>query len=730
MRVEFGDATRLLRGINDAPSASYSISWSDVDADGRPDLYVGNHGDRPPLLFLSEGHGRYQTVAAPDTGKDAHTAVWADFDRDGSPELVQRVGGGAGRGLSHTKRSSDLFDFADGRLVLADRGLGLDYPLARGRGATPFDFDGDGRLDVFYGAGVRPDGRAPATVLLQQPAGRYAAAPEFFGTSLAGVESLLPGRFDADASIDFALLDRNGVLEVLRSPPGGYQRELLFDSDETLRSLTVDDFNNDGLSDIWIARAREFDQLARADARTLRFSITAQEDDRSMDRISFAGAGPMTLSIPTGRFGPKTVVYGSASTDVDPGSVHLDSRSRSVWGRPDALDERDGLLGIWYTPETGRWHIEASDGTDVSLAWVQATARLRLPSYTGLDTVPQPRDVLLLARGDGSFRATRPVEAAPATSIASGDFDNDGDIDAYAVISGPVGNVVDRLYVNDGQGHFTERTVLGRGSQEGGVGDVATSVDFDRDGWLDVFVANGGAPRGSVPDARYVLLRNGGGVNGWLEVTLRAANGDPVVIGSIVEARAGSGTQTRIWDAGVRPKVQDDPVLHFGLGDEAAVDLAIRWSDGLRTLVSDVAARTHLTVWRGSDDGETISGSSGSDALTGSGGDDRLRGHASADFLFGGVGNDVLVGGRGRDTLTGGVGADVFVIGEHAGADRILDFRAGIDTLILRARSGIPDLDHVEIDFGPLGTQVRFADSTVLMPQAAVPLGASDFFLT
>ena len=100
MRVDFRDATRLLGGINDVPSASYSMAWSDVDGDGRPDLYIGNHGDQPPLLFLSEGRGRYQTVAAPDTGKDAHTAVWADFDGDGSPELVQRVGGGAGDGLS------------------------------------------------------------------------------------------------------------------------------------------------------------------------------------------------------------------------------------------------------------------------------------------------------------------------------------------------------------------------------------------------------------------------------------------------------------------------------------------------------------------------------------------------------------------------------------------------------------------------------------------------------
>ena len=124
-----------------------------------------------------------------------------------------------------------------------------------------------------------------------------------------------------------------------------------------------------------------------------------------------------------------------------------------------------------------------------------------------------------------------------------------------------------------------------------------------------------------------------------------------------------------------------------------------------------------------------MEGSGGSDALIGSGGGDRLLGHASADFLFGGAGKDILVGGPGRDILTGGTGADVFVIREHGGADRILDFRAGTDTLLLRARAGAADLDRVEIDSGPHGARIRFADTTVLIPDAAAPLGASDFLL-
>lgn len=68
-----------------------------------------------------------------------------------------------------------------------------------------------------------------------------------------------------------------------------------------------------------------------------------------------------------------------------------------------------------------------------------------------------------------------------------GDIDNDGDPDLY-ISNVRVGNV---LFENDGRGHFTDIT------QESGTGvmahsSAATFFDYDRDGLLDLFVANVG----------------------------------------------------------------------------------------------------------------------------------------------------------------------------------------------------------------------------------------------
>jgi Ca2+-binding RTX toxin-like protein len=107
--------------------------------------------------------------------------------------------------------------------------------------------------------------------------------------------------------------------------------------------------------------------------------------------------------------------------------------------------------------------------------------------------------------------------------------------------------------------------------------------------------------------------------------------------------------------------------------------------------VSKAALQSNFFIFAGNV-AEFIGGSAGRDDLFGAGGNDSISGRLGNDRLFGEVGNDRLLGGLGLDVLNGAAGADRFEFRSQnesgkliATADRITDFAAGVDDIVLSA---------------------------------------------
>jgi len=88
---------------------------------------------------------------------------------------------------------------------------------------------------------------------------------------------------------------------------------------------------------------------------------------------------------------------------------------------------------------------------------------------------------------------------------------------------------------------------------------------------------------------------------------------------------------------------------------------------------------------------DQIAGQDGDDKVFGQAGDDSLEGGAGGDRLYGGDGSDLLVGGNGDDVIYGDNPdgnddegfADIFVFDSNDGNDKVFDFEAGLDTVVL-----------------------------------------------
>jgi hypothetical protein len=158
------------------------------------------------------------------------------------------------------------------------------------------------------------------------------------------------------------------------------------------------------------------------------------------------------------------------------------------------------------------------------------------------------------------------------------DIDNDGDLDL--LISAPT-----FLFLNNGDGTFQDVTAQS-GLESGAFLVVAAFADFDLDGFLDVQLENR-------------TYRNTANDNHWLRVEPVGTASNRQGLGTRVFVRAGELRQLREVTGGTG-YAQDEGVAHFGLGKRDRVDsLEIHWPSGQVDLLLDVAVDQKIRVIEG-----------------------------------------------------------------------------------------------------------------------------------
>ena len=212
-----------------------------------------------------------------------------------------------------------------------------------------------------------------------------------------------------------------------------------------------------------------------------------------------------------------------------------------------------------------------------------------------------------LFRNDGLGAFTSLTSSLPATqggcSFGSvwGDFDNDGDLDLF-VTNGfrPSGNT-NFLYWNSGDGNFTRETADVTTTDNASSYGVA-AADYDRDGDLDLFVADWTPPGGGNNRLYRNLAQSNG--NHWLGLRLKGTTSNRAAIGARVRVKAVIDT-VAVWQmrevAGQTGYCGQTLEQHFGLGNAVTVDsLWVRWPTGAVEVFTDVAGDQFITLTEGS----------------------------------------------------------------------------------------------------------------------------------
>ena len=257
--------------------------------------------------------------------------------------------------------------------------------------------------------------------------------------------------------------------------------------------------------------------------------------------------------------------------------------------RGDGSFEEAGLLAGVALPENGQavsgMGVDFRDYDDDGWPDLHLTALAR-------QTFPLFRN-----EGRGGFRdATVSSGLAPATLRRSGwsnalaDFDNDGRKDLF-VAGGHVNDEIERfeaaayrlpnaLFRNLGGGRFEDVSAgAGPDFQRPRAHRGAAVADFDGDGRLDVVTSALGEPA-------ELWVNESPGPNHWLVVRLRGTRSNRDGIGAVVRVAG----QTNHMTTAVGYASSSHAGVHFGLGGADKVDVEVAWPSGVVQRLAGMAA--------------------------------------------------------------------------------------------------------------------------------------------
>lgn len=498
-----------------------------------------------------------------------------------------------------------------------------------GAGCAFFDYDNDGWMDVLILGGRTLDGTPPVSgnrLYRNNRDGTFADVTDKSGLASPGWAcGVCVGDYDNDGFEDLFITyygqnklfhnNGDGTFTDVTAKAGLIQPRRYFGS-----GCTFIDYNRDGLLDLFVSNYVEID-LENAPKPSL-----------DVPNCNFEGVP--TNCGPGGLGFPQHFLYRNNGdgtfTDVSKESGIADIRGSY------------GFTAVVFDADEDGW-------PDI---------------FVACDATPS---LLLLNNRDGSFREeamlrgvalSRDGNLMGGMGVGIGDYNLDGHVDLFKT---HFVNQAPGLYRNNGKGEFDDVTlVAGLGAERRFTSWGTGIVDFDNDGYPDIFVVAGtvapelepvyqkyparnprmvwrnqgndtfvqvGNELGTAVSEPYVsrgaafgdfdndgdldilimnrndppsLLRNDAPeANHWLKIRLEGTKSNRSAIGSRVVVQYGGKVQAQCVTSQASFLSSNDPRLHFGLGPAMTAAIRVYWPNGLSETFPNIAANQLVSIREG-----------------------------------------------------------------------------------------------------------------------------------
>lgn len=542
------------------------LAVADVDGDGRLDIYfmsqLGGNG-----LYRNLGDGQFEDITAKaGVAMEDRVSVapaFADIDNDGDPDLF----------VTTVRMGNVMFENqGDGRFEDISKSAGLDY-VGHSSGAVFFDFDRDGRLDLFL------------TNIGNYTLDEKGRGGAYVGRSDAFHGQIYPERHEN--SILYRNLGGNrfqDVSEAMNLVCPGWSGD-----------ASICDLNQDGFPDLYVLNMQgddfyyENQQGQRFVEKCAEYFPKTPWGAMGIKFFDFNQDGRMDLYLTDMHSDMTDVQSAEGKTDLglDFETVKSESWCKIEWTEEFLLGSENNIFGnAFFQGQPGGQFMEISDAINAENYWpwgvsvadvnadgfedVMVTGGMGVGYRYGIN-------YFMLNEAGRGFRFSEFIlNLEPRLN---------GQLDKTAYVLNCDGADRDHPQCEGMSGRVRVKESLSSRS--------SVMFDLDEDGDLDI-VTN------EQNDRPLVLISNLSDRKkiSFLKITLEGTASNRDGIGSQVRVTAGGKTWLQVHDANSGYLGRSSMPLYFGLDAATAVDrIEIVWPSGQQQVLSEgIALNSRLTI--------------------------------------------------------------------------------------------------------------------------------------
>ena len=270
-----------------------ALAVADINHDGLQDVFIGSSKTFHNAIYLQQANGKFTRTEQPamyvDSMYEDVDAVWTDVNNDGNIDLIIASGGNEYYGTDEHLLPRVYLN--DGKAHFTKLQNAFSNLYETFSCVVPYDFNGDGFVDLFLGGRVIPQkyGEIPHSYLLQNDGtGKFTDVTERYAKDLQGIGMVTNAVWcdiDKDGDKDLIVSCEWGGITAFINDKGKFNKRQLTEKNGWWNFILPVDIDNDGDTDLIAGNLGLNSRLKASDEKPVRLYYNDFDDNGKKEQI-------------------------------------------------------------------------------------------------------------------------------------------------------------------------------------------------------------------------------------------------------------------------------------------------------------------------------------------------------------------------------------------------------------------------------------------------------------